>query len=78
MKMESGALIDGCLFICIYVFIGEAHVNLSSRGLFHICRYGNVYIECHMLYIMLHLWHLIRTTELPMFISFMLVFFTLC
>lgn len=21
------------MFICIYVFIGEAHVNLSSRGL---------------------------------------------
>lgn len=33
MKIESGALIDGCLCLSVYVFIGEAHVNLSSRGL---------------------------------------------
>lgn len=32
-KVEIRALIDGCLCFCIYVFIGEAHVNLSSRGL---------------------------------------------
>lgn len=26
-------------------------------SMFHICWYGNVYIQCHMLYILFHLWN---------------------
>lgn len=47
-----------CFFFCIDVYWKNQNALMSSQsqtGIFHICWYGNVYIQCHMLYIMFHL-----------------------
>lgn len=67
--------IEYCIYVCLLK--EEWFVNISILDMnvwidrFHICWYGNVYIQFHMLYILLHLQRVVshsRVADVKMFI----------